>query len=328
MAQFARPDSTVTAGGWGALGGPATLWECIDETASSDTDYCRRFSSGSFSSDRMEVGLSDVTDPVSSSGHIVRYRLSKSTTGGQAISWVIELRQGAAVIATWSHADSLFGSNAIQDFAQTLSGAQADAITNYADLRFSCAAAGTSATPTRNARLIWMEFEVPDAATPVTVNADVVDISVAGLAPVVSVSETETPDIPNIAVAGLDATVTVEVFITESPPVADVSVAGLDATVGTVSPADISVDVDVTDFSVGSFDATITTNSTVTIFALVPDISIHGLNAEVAAEAFFSGTIDADVADILIAGSPLLQDDALIDLSGPSISVALTLVEA
>jgi hypothetical protein len=82
--------------------------------------------------------LTTIEDPVSSTGHVVRYRYRKSAAAGAAIDLIVQLRQGytgegamGTLIASATHAD-------ISDTATssnfTLSGAEADSITNYADL--------------------------------------------------------------------------------------------------------------------------------------------------------------------------------------------------
>lgn len=134
MPQFARPVSEITAGGW--VSSPSgQLWETLDESIASDTDYDQ--SPTSPVNARMEVGLGPLTDPLSSSGHVFRYRYQKDVSGGSQINLTVELRQGAAVIASASHTNI---PNTWTAGSITLSGAQADAITNYNDLRASFSA--------------------------------------------------------------------------------------------------------------------------------------------------------------------------------------------
>lgn len=166
MAQFGRPDSDVTVNSWT----PTPLWQQIDETPSSDLDL---ISGDNNTNDLCEVGLSDVNDPQSSSGHIVRYRYRKNLTGGNSRNITVGLVQGTTVIASQTH-NNIGGIFVTGSF--TLSGAQADSITNYADLRLRFTASGdTGGNPTgrRSVQVSWAEFEVPDAVstTPITLSA-------------------------------------------------------------------------------------------------------------------------------------------------------------
>lgn len=121
--QLLRPTSTVSAGSWlPSTGGsiPAVL----DETVFDDADFAYT----STTADVLVVGLAAGSDPAVSTGHIVRYRLRGDGTSGVQV----ELLQGTTQIATWTHdpAPSSFTS-----YEQTLSGGQADSITDYTALR-------------------------------------------------------------------------------------------------------------------------------------------------------------------------------------------------
>lgn len=118
--QLLSPASDITAGAWSPSTG-TTLYGVIDESAASDTDYIYA-SSASYSEVKLQAG----NDPVSSTGHVLNYRLMAGT--GDVL---VALKQGAATIASWSH--TLTGS--AQDISQTLTGTQADSITDYTDLR-------------------------------------------------------------------------------------------------------------------------------------------------------------------------------------------------
>lgn len=124
MAQFARPTSDISLGGWS---GPA--WSTLDEAVASDADLTT--SPVAPASATLEVKLGIVEDPLSSTGHVIRYRLGKSATGGAQINMDISLVQGTTVIATWSHSNV----DALTTYSQTLTALQADAITDYSDLR-------------------------------------------------------------------------------------------------------------------------------------------------------------------------------------------------
>lgn len=126
--QYARPASDAAAGSWfSSLGG--ALSAAIDETVFDDGDYIKDCVPSV-----ARVNLGAVTDPVSSSGHIVRYR-AWSPSGGNL---TVRLKQGATLIASWTHT-GLSGTPAT--YAQTLTGVQADSITDYTALSVELEAA-------------------------------------------------------------------------------------------------------------------------------------------------------------------------------------------
>ncbi len=102
----------------------------IDESVIDDADYIQSGLSP-VSADISEVKFSSLTDPAISSGHVIRYRYQKDTTGGDTINLVVRLVQGTTVIASWTHNNI----DAVTTAEQTLSGGEADSITDYTDLR-------------------------------------------------------------------------------------------------------------------------------------------------------------------------------------------------
>ena len=119
--QLARPTSDVSAGTWTASTG-SDLYAMLDETAVNDADYIVTTGAST-----CEVALGSLSDPAVSTGHKVRYRLSANTGG-----ITVRLREGTTTIATWTHNPA---PNFPTTYEQTLSGAEADAITNYAALK-------------------------------------------------------------------------------------------------------------------------------------------------------------------------------------------------
>ena len=139
MPQFARPDADITDGTWlNEAASNVNLFASIDEVTVSDADFVE--SALAPATAAMAVGTSNVEDPVSSTGHIIRANVWKNAAGGAQIDIVIQLRQGYAsegvqgtLIATLTAANVTGTSAAV---SYTLSGAEADAITNYNDLQF------------------------------------------------------------------------------------------------------------------------------------------------------------------------------------------------
>ena len=149
MAQFARPANDITTGNWTS----APLYASIDETPYSDSDFIT--SARNASNDTFEVALSPVSDPVSSIGHILRIRIRASKANG---STSFALYQGAVLVAsgtTGTHALTF------STFQYTLSAGEADAITDYSDLRIRVVSTVSSNS---YAYCSWAELEVPDPA--------------------------------------------------------------------------------------------------------------------------------------------------------------------
>jgi len=116
-AQFARPDGTVSAGGWTAAGAPS-LHEALDEsTANGDTDYA-----SATTNTTGEVSLSDVTDPQTNTGHVIRFSIQSFGSGARE-RCAIELYQGGTSIAN-SNAEQSRG--AYGTFTVNLSTVEAD----------------------------------------------------------------------------------------------------------------------------------------------------------------------------------------------------------
>lgn len=286
MAQFARPDSTVSAGGWVSSG--STLWDVLDEASPSDVDsITTAWASGAQSLTTTELGLSNVNDPVSSTGHVLRFRLSQADSSA-VVNYVIALYQGATQIVSFSIPDA-GTSGGWTSYAQSLSGAQADAITDYTDLRVRVS--GERISGGRQALVSWVELEVPTPIIDITQYLAEVDIAVEGYAPDLTVEAIAAP--PNFTIEALPATLIVTSYITVDVDVADLTVAGV-----------------VPGFSVGD----ITTQTTESA-----DISVVGLAPEV-----LQG-VAVDVADISIQGqSPTVEAIKQVQILRPDGDVLIT----
>lgn len=137
MAQFGRPSTDTTREAWEEDDGTTTsIFDQIDEVSSDDADYIR--SALVPTTDAYVTKLTAVTDPLQSTGHIVRYRYGKDASGGAQIDIVVQLRQGytnegspGTLIASQTHTN--VGVFPIAG-TFTLSGAEADSITDYSDL--------------------------------------------------------------------------------------------------------------------------------------------------------------------------------------------------
>ncbi len=162
-AQFARPCSDVNnTGSYTATSG-TDLWDELDETTADDTTTQVTSATNPAQSDGtgFEVKLCAVSDPQSSSGHILRIRHKKD--GGKTGEAHWRLYQGSTAVSPERSTIGLQNGNYTNGAAYTLSSAEADAITDYSDLRvrvWSIVSGGGSPT---TVSYTWIEFEVPDA---------------------------------------------------------------------------------------------------------------------------------------------------------------------
>jgi hypothetical protein len=122
-------------GNWTDDTGGTNLSGAIDETTASDTDYIQSELSPSASGCRVKLAAGG--DPASSTGHEINWRAGKNVTGGQTINLTVKLYQGGGNSLGGGTLIADFDRNAVDaltDYVETLSGGEADAITDYADL--------------------------------------------------------------------------------------------------------------------------------------------------------------------------------------------------
>jgi hypothetical protein len=131
MAQFARPSADTVRTGWtDEAGGTTDIYTGIDETVAEDTEYIKTPTPPG--TNEFETLLTSVTDPVSSSNHVMRWRRRKQPSGGAQINMTVRLLQGTTQITSQSDTNL---PTSFTDTSYTLSGAEADAISDYANLR-------------------------------------------------------------------------------------------------------------------------------------------------------------------------------------------------
>jgi len=167
VVQTAIPSSDITTGWTPSTG--TTLYGCIDEEIYSDADYIRATGVKT-----CEVKLSSTTDPVSSTGHIVRFR-AKATGSSGAESMTVTLYQGTTSIAVVK--SGTITRSTFNPYTLTLSAAQADAITNYGDLRLRFVTTTIGTTETID--VSWAEMQLP--ASPTVTNEGVSALSVTSI---------------------------------------------------------------------------------------------------------------------------------------------------
>lgn len=125
MAQILRPDSTITSVNWAAVGA-ATHHECVDDVIADDaTTYVA--SGVGTSSLIMTLGAG--VDPSSNVDHTIHIRLKAVS----ATPLVVSLLEGASTTRANFFIPTV--DTSWTDYSYTLSGVEADSITDYSDLR-------------------------------------------------------------------------------------------------------------------------------------------------------------------------------------------------
>ena len=151
--QFARPNSTVSAGGFTAVSAP-TLWEAVDEVTASDTDY---INSGNGNNNTVILGLSAVTDPGIDTDHVIRWRCRSLGSGGPE-RCDAALYQGNTLIEGSSNTSASRNAFATNTYTIT----NASTITDYSALRLHLTSSSLGGS--ESVQVSWAELQVPAAA--------------------------------------------------------------------------------------------------------------------------------------------------------------------
>jgi hypothetical protein len=170
MTQYATLDGTSDSGGWTGSGGGAIHLDADTTTAGSD------YIQGEVSFDSAPVGpaiftLSDVTDPESASDHKIKYTALASAGGmgfGGPPDLTIALYEGTTspnggLRHTTTQGVSAY---AITEYTITLSGGEANNISDYDNLQLQVINTGSGMGD--NIKIYNMYLEVPDASAAAT----------------------------------------------------------------------------------------------------------------------------------------------------------------
>lgn len=161
MAQFSRPDADDAIGVWtNSAGTQVNLWSYVDEATADDADFVQNDAPAA--GELCDLGLSTITDPQVSTGHVIRWRYRKNAAAGKSVQVTLKLRQGATDIVTRTF--SAISEVWTQD-NYTLTAAEADSITNYANLNVRLEGIQSGGGAGRTVQVSWVELETPDAPT-------------------------------------------------------------------------------------------------------------------------------------------------------------------
>ena len=173
---YSRPDTSPGVRWVNGIGSPPcadlTPEFCVDEVVRDDSDYIQTIGIGDGGQDIQYFTLSDVPDPNQSTAHFLRYTLREGNVGTNPVGFTIELRQGATIIATFTHAQGTLPQT-YQLFSQELTPVQADSITDYTDLELTLTGtcqSGCGNNPSLREKVLvsWIEFKI---LLPTTVNS-------------------------------------------------------------------------------------------------------------------------------------------------------------
>ncbi len=157
MPQYAYPNADISnPGSWTSTG--ASHWTEIDEVIASGGDFIA--SPGNPTNATDIVALSSLVDPGVTADHIIRVFAGKNAGGGSTLNFTCALWQGSSfAIAALAVGD--IGSP-VSERTVTLSGAEADTITDYGALQFRFTAQTIVADAGRLVIVAQAEFQVPD----------------------------------------------------------------------------------------------------------------------------------------------------------------------
>ena len=158
MAQFAVPDAdTATGVGWTFSG-----FAQIDEGSPRDGDSALLASGNPDSF--LDKGLSNVTDPAVSTGHVLRHD-ARIGSGNRDMNVILEVWQGVpgsgtliATLTTFLDTPGVW----VED-TYTLTGTEADNITDYAAIQLRSYYQYSGGGSPSDLQLAFIELEVPDA---------------------------------------------------------------------------------------------------------------------------------------------------------------------
>jgi hypothetical protein len=322
MAQFGRPISDVTFTSWTGVGvnTAGNRYQNIDESTASNTDY--NYGANNSSSAVSEHLLTTLANPGVTSGHVVRFRYAKVSSGtlsgtGGTVNLTVALYQGATLIASTTVACG----GTWTDGSFTLTGVQAGNISDYSNLRFrftqTASGGGGNA---RGSAVSFAELEIPDAGVNVAVSEE--SVVVNEVAPTVVGNSIYAPTVESIVINELAPSVGVAVDV-----VADVESVVVNeitpsiATGAAAEATDESITISEQAPSILTSSTAAVATEGITVDELTPSVVI-GTSVEVTAESI---TIN-DIAPSVLGGATAQITDEAVAVTelAPTVAVGAT----
>lgn len=139
MSQVARPIADISnpSSAWKNVnsGASTNLFSYVDEVSPDDTDADSIRDSGFGPGFPLELKLGTVTDPLVSTDHILTVRLRRLSGTTPASNFWAGIKVGGTTVVTLGALFTGTITSTAADFTYTFSGAEADAISNYGDVR-------------------------------------------------------------------------------------------------------------------------------------------------------------------------------------------------
>jgi len=162
MAQFARPNSNPTNSTWNT----SPLDSKVDEGAPGDGTV---ITTATNANGKIAVfGTNSVTDPVSSTGYILRVRGAKSGASGANYQIAVELREAyvnestqGTLRATLTH---VYNDDILATDEYTLSTAEANSVSDHTDLFLRVVTTKSGGGGNQSVDVDFVELETEDAA--------------------------------------------------------------------------------------------------------------------------------------------------------------------
>ena len=291
MTQYARPDSDITTTGF------TGSYTDIDETSYDMSDYIEGNGANNQTDYYYEVGLSNITDPTSSSGHVLKATWNMSSSQSHTIK--IRLYQGGTQICEALNWTGTFNSgspvgggiNTNNLVEYTLTSGQADSITNYEDLRVRFYLKKNTGSGGRTGRFGWAVLEAPDASVNIEVTSgNPPDTNIGGdTNTTVSVTSNTsiTSEVTNVNIDAIDSFVEIgfPIFITVSNT-PNINIITNDATITSTSNVEIFEGTGAHNTSITGHSASITVENNAIITSEVTNIQLSNELPNVSTEAF------------------------------------------
>lgn len=171
MTQHLRPASTVTASSWTASS--TTLHGDTDEGID-NADDAATYAQCLFDNTDMELALEEGTDPLTDTLHVLQWRARRAGAYFTDCQSQVELYEGATLIATGTGVHG--GSYSTATY--TLTSAEANAITDYTDLRVRVRF--TNNMGAAHMHLTAIELDIPSISTKASQKATLVSVDSLG----------------------------------------------------------------------------------------------------------------------------------------------------
>ena len=177
----AKPDSNPGVRWVNGLGNPPcsdlTTFECVNENTRNDGDFIQTTGLGTSNTDIDIMTLSDIEDPLRSDSHFLKYTLREAGVGTNPVKFEILLRQGATIIANYTHTS--LSTNYVL-FSQELTTGEADAITDYTDLEVTLTASCDSNCSNQEREKVnvsWVLFIIEQVSAPPIESLELLTVS-------------------------------------------------------------------------------------------------------------------------------------------------------